>query len=192
MSRSAQVDVKESQRKSSFWTCISLMSSGVPASRRPGVASRIGKVRAVVDKQGVDPVWRSCGRMPQEVISAVSCGRLVQLYEDDRRDPLDCHQQVELALLGPPLDLAACRRSATRSVAETWRLHGQRRARPARLGEERVGIDRPVEHPWRDHADAAQPGCEGGRFSVTEGDASAHAAAPPAAVLPPRHVGMNP
>lgn len=60
------------------------------------------------------------------------------------------------------------------------------------VGEERVGIHRPIEHPWRDHAGAAQPGCEGGGLPMTEGDPGAQALAPPAAAMPPGHVGGRP
>ncbi len=51
----------------------------------------------------MDPVRHGCGEMPQEVGSDPASGLLVQLHEGELRGPVDCHQQVERALLGPHL-----------------------------------------------------------------------------------------
>lgn len=56
------------------------------------------------------------------------------------------------------------------------------------VGEERIGVHRSIEHPWRDHASAAQPGCKGGRLPVTKGNPGAQALASAAAAMPPRHI----
>ncbi len=60
------------------------------------------------------------------------------------------------------------------------------------VGEERIGIHRSIEHPWRDHTGEAPPGCKGGRLPVTKGDPGAQALASLAAAMPPRHVGAGP
>ena len=51
----------------------------------------------------MDPVWYGCGDVPEKVASDAPSGLLVQLYEGELRGPVDCDQQIELALLGAHL-----------------------------------------------------------------------------------------
>lgn len=57
------------------------------------------------------------------------------------------------------------------------------------VGEKRIGVHRPVEHPGRDHAGAAQSVREGGGLPVAEGDAGAQSLAASAAPMTAGHVG---
>ena len=78
---------------------------------RPAIASRIGKVRAPFDfaqeriagEHRVDSVWHGRSEVPQEVASDAPGGLLVPLHEGELGRPVDCHQQVELALLSTHL-----------------------------------------------------------------------------------------
>ena len=60
------------------------------------------------------------------------------------------------------------------------------------VGEERVSVHRPVEHPGCHHAGTAQAGCKGGGLPVPKGDARAEPLTAPTAAVPPRHVGAGP
>lgn len=60
-------------------------------------------MRTVVGEYGVDPIRHGCSEVSQEVAGNPTGGLFVQLDERELRGPVDRHQQVKLALLGPHL-----------------------------------------------------------------------------------------
>lgn len=62
----------------------------------------------------------------------------------------------------------------------------------ADIGDERIAVDRAVEHHRGDHAGAVQAGDEGRGLPVSVGHARAQSLAAPAATVVTRHVGGRP
>lgn len=71
--------------------------------RRSAVAGGIGEMRAFIGKHRVNSIWQGRGEVRQEVGSDPVCGFLVQPNEGELGRPVDRHQQVQVALLGPNL-----------------------------------------------------------------------------------------
>ena len=69
----------------------------------PAFASRFGEVGAVVGEDGVDFVGDDLDQLAQEVGCDASGGARVQFGIGELADPIDGHEHVELAVLGPDL-----------------------------------------------------------------------------------------
>ena len=69
----------------------------------PGFAGGIGEVGAVVGEDGVDPVGDGLDQAAQEVCGRLARHLFVQLDEGELRGPVDCDDEMELALSGSSL-----------------------------------------------------------------------------------------
>ena len=72
-------------------------------SRRPCFASGVGEVGPVVGEDGMDPVGDGLDQVAQEICGRLARHLFVQLDEGELRGPVDCDDEMELALSGSSL-----------------------------------------------------------------------------------------
>jgi AraC-like DNA-binding protein len=88
-----------------FFACDELFDFG----GAPGFAARIGEVDTVIGEHGVDLIRHGGDQGAQEVSGGACGGLLMQLDEGKLAGPVYGHEEVEFAIVVPPLDYVASR-----------------------------------------------------------------------------------
>jgi len=69
----------------------------------PSIAGGIGEVGSIISEDGVDPIGDSLDEAAQEVRGGAARHLLMQFDEGELRGPVDCDDEMELALSGSNL-----------------------------------------------------------------------------------------